>query len=142
MKQDELLHSVQAQDLPAGLDLDADDHVASDLLEDIERNSTESCWREPQPKDANRSAKWHDGRFAMESIYFRSFGEWPLLNRDEELALAKRIDHGSRAIRDALRAAVKIAARMRQGRDLQEAAGTLKDIRRLSGLSAIAVSEA
>ncbi|MFQ5931817.1 MAG: RNA polymerase sigma factor RpoD/SigA, partial [Nitrospiraceae bacterium] len=42
----------------------------------------------------------------------------------------------------ALRAAVKIASGMRQGPDLQEAVGRLKDIRRLSGLSAIAVSEA
>ena len=142
MKQDELLYSVQAQELPPGLDLDADDRIASDLLEDIERDSMESRWKEPQSKDATRSAKGDDGHVAMESMYFRSFGERPLLNRAEEIALAKRIDRGSRAIRDALRAAVKIAAGMRQGRDLQEAVGRLKDIRRLSGLSAIAVSEA
>ena len=78
----------------------------------------------------------------MESLYFRSFGQRPLLTRDEEIAIAKRIDHGTQQVRNALRRAVKALAFPKRTPELAHTMTTLQSVKRLSGLSATALDEA
>ena len=75
-------------------------------------------------------------------MYFRSFGERPLLVREEEIALAKQIDIGSRNIRQALRSAIKAGAKLKRTDSTTQSLRALQMIRQLSGLSAIALDEA
>ena len=126
---------------PAVIDLESDDPQANDILEVIERESSASTESEPESQPSNVSAN-EETSFALESLYFRSFGERPLLNRDEEIALAKRIDQGTRAIRGALRETVGIAARMRKVDAVEDALKELNEIRGLSGFSATALDKA
>ena len=83
-----------------------------------------------------------DGPFLLESLYFRSFGERPLLARDEEIALAKQIDIGTRSVRSALRDAIKSGVRLKKSETTVAALRTLQEIKRLSGLSATALDHA
>src|SRR5579885_827666 len=102
MRKEEQLEFEQEE--PVVLDPEADDSEASDILELIERESAESEEVEaPETPAAAQKEKVEDESFALESLYFRSFGERPLLTRDEEVALAKRIDQGTRGVRTALR---------------------------------------
>lgn len=78
----------------------------------------------------------------IEGRYFRSLGKRRLLTREEELELAKHIDHNMRAIRVALGEAIRIARRMRRTERLREAVRELKAVRGLTGLSAPAISQA
>lgn len=119
------------------LDPESDDSEASDILELIERESSKAA--EPEPVAAPAATKAPAEDFALESLYFRSFGERPLLKRDEEIALAKRIDQGTRAIRAALREAVGLAAKMRKDELVVDAVQQLNEVRHLSGLSATAL---
>jgi RNA polymerase primary sigma factor len=138
MKKDELLE--QANPSQPALVADADDPDASDILEIIERDSTAASV-DPQPEPpavVERDA----GAVALESLYFRTFGERALLTRDEEIALAKKIDRGGRAIRSTLREAVAIGSRMRKTENLEETLQALNEIRVLSGLSATALDRA
>ncbi|MFQ5992439.1 MAG: RNA polymerase sigma factor RpoD/SigA [Nitrospiraceae bacterium] len=120
----------------------ADDRDASDLLQSIERSPGDSDAPAGRSHRRAPGAKLDDGPVAIESVYFRSFGEHPLLNREQEIALAKRIDQGNRAVREGLRAAIKVASRMRKTEPVQEALQALKEIKGLSGLSAVAISKA
>ena len=124
--------------IPA-VDPDADDAGASDLLEVIAHDSAERS-EEPVQKKVARTTI--DGPFVLESLYFRSFGERPLLVREEEIALAKRIDIGSRNIRQALRSAIKAGAKLKRTDSTTQSLRSLQMIRRLSGLSAVALDEA
>jgi len=142
MKQDNLFDDRREQEQPAALDPEADDPESSDLLEMIERDSTASSVAEGRPDQEKASDRKSEGPVALESLYFRSFGRRTLLNREEEVALAKRIDQGDRAIRSALREAIRIAARMRKTDKLQAALRTLQEVKGLSGLSAIALNKA
>jgi len=80
--------------------------------------------------------------FLLESLYFRSFGERELLTREEEITIAKQIDHGTRRIRVALRQAVQVLARATRTPALPESVETLRLVKRLSGLSATALDDA
>jgi RNA polymerase primary sigma factor len=126
------------QEEEAVLDPESDDSEASDILELIERESktAEPEATSEQPAVAEK-APAED--FALESLYFRSFGERPLLKRDEEIALAKRLDQGTRAIRAVLRETVKLAAKMKKDDVVVEAVQQLNEARQLSGFSAIAL---
>ena len=139
MRKEELIDDSQEQ--AVALDLESDDQEANDILEVIERESTAATEPEPQPEPAV-SADKEETSFALESLYFRSFGERGLLNREEEIALAKRIDQGTRAIRGAIREAVGIAARLRKIDTVQAALDELSEIRGLSGFSATALDRA
>ena len=121
------------------LDPQTDDSEASDLLEIIERDRPQAA---PEKSEAEAAVRQADTSMALESLYFRSFGERPLLNREEEVALAKRIDQGTRGIRLALKEVLRVAARMKKNERLLEAIALLQDTRRLSGLSAIAMDKA
>jgi RNA polymerase primary sigma factor len=141
LKDQELLEEGQEQQ--AALDLESDDSEASDILEVIERESSADIEPESQGDQPGLPQKEKDETsFALESLYFRSFGERSLLSRDEEIALAKRIDQGTRAVRSALRETIGIATRMRKDDRVQVAVQELAEIRGLSGLSAIALDRA
>ncbi len=121
-------------------DVDADDSQASGILEVIGRDSAQ----EPLDEKAPPVMRTSQGAspFLLESLYFRSFGERALLTREEEVALAKKVDEGTRRIRVALRHAVKALARSKRTPVLQETVNTLQVVRRLSGLSATALDNA
>lgn len=81
-------------------------------------------------------------RFALESLYFRSFRGTTLLTWKEEVALARSIDEGARRIKLALKHATTLLTTqipIAYTRDLIE---ELTTIRWLSGLSAIVLDRA
>ena len=76
-------------------DVDADDAKASGMLGMISREAEESESDE-KPQPVMRTSRGASP-FLLEALYFRSFGERGLLTREEETAIAKRVDHGTRA---------------------------------------------
>ncbi|MGZ8383998.1 MAG: hypothetical protein ACXWWE_08320, partial [Nitrospira sp.] len=107
--QDEIESTVVSQ-----VDPDADDPEASGLLDSIAQDPDDQpeaeAHTEPEaPAKVSRSAS---SPFLLESLYFRSFGERALLERDEEIALAKQLDLGTRQIRHMLQQAVIAAGRL------------------------------
>jgi RNA polymerase primary sigma factor len=126
------------------VDPDADDPEASGLLDSIAQDPDDQPEPETQaeteaPAKVSRSAS---SPFLLESLYFRSFGERGLLERDEEIALAKQLDLGTRQIRHTLQQAVKAAGRLKRTPAITEAIQTLQTVRRLSGLSATVLNQA
>ena len=141
MRNDDLLREGQEQEQPLAQDPETDDPEASDILEVIERGS-KGGGTAPAPSDQASAPDKPDTSLALESLYFRSFGERPLLKRQEEVALAKQIDQGSRTIRAVLRIALSVATRMRKTEKLQNATRSLQEILGLSGFSSTALNEA
>jgi RNA polymerase primary sigma factor len=121
-------------------DADTDHSEDSDLLDMIGRNSTEV---EPVPEAAKPIKRQIESSspFLLESLYFQSFGERALLTREEETALAKRIDQGSTMIRATLRHVLRLLASVKRTQTLTEIQQTLQTTRRLSGLSATALDK-
>jgi RNA polymerase primary sigma factor len=126
---------------PVTKDLDADDAEASDLLDVIGRDSVDEE-KEQERSTAKASVPPSNSPFLLESLYFRSFGERALLTREEEIALAKQIDYGTRTIRATLRQALQTLARVKRSDKLLNAQRTIQMVRRLSGLSATALDQA
>ncbi|GKS56815.1 RNA polymerase sigma factor SigA [Nitrospira sp.] len=89
-----------------------------------------------------KKVRYTDATMDLESIYFRSFGERPLLNKEEETTLARRIDEGTRTIRFALRQAIQLCGRVKKSPERDDALQTLSEIKRLSGFSATALDRA
>ena len=85
-------HTELEQEEEVVLDPESDDSEASDILELIERESSKGVEPEVITEQPAVAEKAPAEDFALESLYFRSFGERPLLKRDEEIALAKRLD--------------------------------------------------
>ncbi|MBI4400380.1 MAG: sigma-70 family RNA polymerase sigma factor [Nitrospirae bacterium] len=143
MKKEALIQDDQQEELeqPAALELETDELGASDLLEVIERDTTGTGAPETKP-EPDRLPDKEATSLALESLYFRSFGERALLTREEEVEIAKRIDQGTRTIRAVLRIAASLAARMRKTEELQKAVYELREIIGLSGLSATALDRA
>ena len=79
---------------------------------------------------------------ALEPIYFRTFRSRPLLDKKDELELAKRIDESSQSIRAVLNKAMQYAGTLGDKPEFHEALHSLSEIRGLSGLSAPALDEA
>lgn len=128
---------------PPGVDPEIDDPEASDLMDLIAKDGKSEEGEEHDIEESRESETVKkDGPFALESMYFRSFGNGALLTRAEEVALAKRVDEGSRNIRVALKEAVAVANRMKQTDRVAAAVQALTDIRRLSGLAATDVDRA
>lgn len=139
---DELLSNGDAENQhEVQKDVDADDAEASDLLDVIGRDSAEEK-NEQEHRFAKTSDRPSNSPFLLESLYFRSFGERALLTREEELALAKQIDYGTRTIRATLHQALRLLPRVKRSDALLDAQRTLQAIRRLSGLSATALDQA
>ncbi|MDH5574254.1 MAG: hypothetical protein OEY80_02090, partial [Nitrospirota bacterium] len=63
---------------------------------------------------------------ALESLYFRSFGSRPLLNKDSEIELAKEIDQASRAIRLIIKQGLHLAQTLKKGPEREETIALLK----------------
>lgn len=138
MKNRDMLDGEQNRTGPVALHLETDDPEASDLLEIIERKAEAPRFGQ---KGVSTPAK-DEGPLPLELLYFRSFGERPLLTKEQEIELAKQIDAGTRGIRKALQEAEKLAGRMRKTEKLEEALIIIKEIRFLSGLSATALNRA
>jgi RNA polymerase primary sigma factor len=138
MKKDHVLDEQEpgAASLP-GADPEIDDPEASDLLDLIAKDGEGEEKAEPEAEPVKK-----DGPFALESMYFRSFGSGTLLTREQEVALAKRVDEGSRDIRLALKEAIAVAGRMKRTERVEAAMLALVEIRRLSGLAATDVDQA
>jgi RNA polymerase primary sigma factor len=119
-------------------DVDADDAKASGMLGMIGRAEAEESRAEDKAQPAMRTSHGASP-FLLESLYFRSFGERGLLTREEETAIAKRIDHGTRRIRIALRQAVRTLLKSKRTSLPTEVVKVLQVVRRLSGLSATAL---
>src|SRR4030095_15571777 len=125
---------------PGVKDTDADHSEDSDLLDMIGRDSVDQELSKEAPKSPKRQIE-SSSRFLLESLYFQSFGERPLLTREEETALAKRIDQGSSTVRSTLRHAHRLLSRVKRSDAVLEAQHTLQTVRRLSGLSATALDK-
>jgi RNA polymerase primary sigma factor len=78
---------------------------------------------------------------ALESLYFRSFGSRPLLNKDSELELAKEIDQASRAIRSIVKQGIQIISSTSKDAGRDTSVAVLKDTVSLSGLSSPAIEK-
>jgi len=125
---------------PGVKDADADHSEDSDLLDMIGRDSVEPASSEESFKPQKRQIE-SSSPFLLESLYFQSFGERPLLTREEETALARRIDQGSSTIRTTLRHAHRLLSRVKRSEVILDAQHTLQTVRRLSGLSATALDK-
>jgi RNA polymerase primary sigma factor len=125
---------------PEVKDADADHSEDSDLLDMIGRGAVDTELSQETPKSPKRQIE-SSSPFLLESLYFQSFGERPLLTREEETALAKRIDQGSSMIRATLRDAHRLLGRVKRSNAIVEVQQTLQTIRRLSGLSATALDK-
>ncbi len=140
MKETLVLEEEKDQMTSPAIDPDADDAKASDLLEVITHDAQDTDRRDERPQA--KAPRMADGPFLLESLYFRSFGERPLLAREEEIALAKQIDIGTRSVRVALRQAIKAGARLKRSDRTLEGLRILQETKRLSGLSATALDQA
>jgi len=78
---------------------------------------------------------------ALESLYFRSFGSRPLLNKDSEIELAKEIDQASRAIRLIIKQSLHLTQPLKKGPEREETIALLKETFALSGLSTPAIEK-
>jgi RNA polymerase primary sigma factor len=141
MKND-LFSSDGLEQKPPGMkDADADNSEDSDLLDMIGRGMSDDEPAQEVAKPVKRQLE-SSSPFLLESLYFQSFGERALLTREEETALAKRIDQGSSTIRTTLRHAHRLLSRVKRSDTVIEAQHTLQTVRRLSGLSATALDKA
>ncbi len=125
---------------PPVKDTDTDHSEDSDLLDMIGRDSTEDETRAERGKAAKRQVLGNSP-FLLESLYFQSFGERALLTREEETALAKRIDQGSTVIKKTLLDVTRQLSKAKRSDVIQEAQQTVQTVRRLSGLSATALDK-
>ena len=78
---------------------------------------------------------------ALESLYFRSFGSRPLLNKDTEIILAKEIDDASQAIRLIIKQGLQLAHSLKKCPEKDETISVLKETVELTGLSAPAIEK-
>lgn len=78
---------------------------------------------------------------ALESLYFRSFGSRPLLNKDSEFGLAKEIDDASRAIRAIIKQGLQLTHSLKKSSEKENAIQVLKETAALNGLSSPALEK-
>ncbi len=78
---------------------------------------------------------------ALESLYFKSFGSRPLLNKDSEVELAKEIDQASSAIRLIIKHALQLTHAIKKCPEKEKAISLLNETLELSGLSAPAIEK-
>lgn len=94
------------------------------------------------PRSDHAGSHLSQNRFALESLYFRSFQGTTLLNREEEVALARTIDEGTRRIKLAIKHATTLLTTHASAASTRGLIQELAAIRRLSGLSAIVLDRA
>ena len=78
---------------------------------------------------------------ALETLYFHAFASRPLLDRKDELELAKQLDHNSQTIRTLISQALNILKKHENDSQWNETLTTLQDVHDLSGLSAPAIDQ-
>lgn len=71
-----------------------------------------ASWDDDQEGEEKKASTAETGGANLESIYFRGFRTRPLLARDEELSLAKRLYQGTSTLRQALSRALVVLNRM------------------------------
>lgn len=137
----EVDEEVYPQERSEDADIYNDDPSSGALLSHIAAGDTPDSALDT-PRSDHAGPHLSQNRFALESLYFRSFRGTTLLTRDEEVALARSIDEGARRIKLALKHATTLLTThvpIAHTRDLIE---ELTAIRRLSGLSAIVLDRA
>lgn len=122
-------------------DVDADDAKASGILGMIGRVEAEDSDSDAKIQPVLRTSRGASP-FLLEALYFRSFGERGLLTREEETAIAKRVDQGTRRVRAALHQAVRALVKADRASAFADSVNVLQTVRRLSGLSATALDNA
>ena len=89
------------------------------------------------PRHAQKEAKDP----ALETLYFHAFASRPLLDRKDELELAKRLDHNSQTIRTLISQALTILKKYQNNPQWDETLTTLQEVHDLSGISAPAIDK-
>ena len=79
---------------------------------------------------------------ALESVYFRSFGPKPLLDRNSESELGKRIDQANLDIRTILKEGLQLVTKLSKTPTQKQLIAKFKEIQQLSGFSAPAIEDA
>ena len=123
--------NLQNEVLPGSDQTDTDERSAGQLINRIAHGSNSN-----RPLTDGRSVP---NPYQLESLYFQSFRGAPLLTRTEEHALAKQIDDASRHIRLSLKQSMITLASYDQTKTFRDMIKELSTIKRLSGLSAIAL---
>ncbi|MFO0707498.1 MAG: sigma-70 family RNA polymerase sigma factor [Nitrospira sp.] len=141
MMQEDLRVTDSVDETTAASAADTDESEASDMMEAIGQDAAAEVVVEEKAPAALRTSRGASP-FLLESLYFRSFGERALLTREEEIALAKRVDEGTRRIRVALRQMLKVLGRARRTPVVLDAMTSLQLARRLNGFSATALDKA
>lgn len=93
-------------------------------------------------EDQGEDDKKEPSTTALETVYFRTFRTRPLLDREDELRLAKEIDESSQSIRAALTQASQLMKHLANKPHFQQSIQLLMETRDLSGFSATALDEA
>ncbi|NJL17654.1 MAG: sigma-70 family RNA polymerase sigma factor [Nitrospira sp.] len=122
-------------------DVYRDDPSSGALLNHIARGD-ESSPSLDAAGDSDSNSPVSQNRFALESLYFRSFRGTALLTWKEEVALAKHIDEGARRIKTALKTAATLLHAQLPSASVKDMIQELTTIRRLSGLSAVVLDKA
>lgn len=122
-------------------DVYSDNPSSGDLLNHIGRDNESDSSLDLSGQDT-LGARNPQHRFALESLYFHSFRGISLLTSKEEIALAKQIDEGTRCIKLVLKHAATLLTKHGPPPSAGDLIGGLVTIRRLSGLSAIAMNRA
>ncbi len=121
--------------------IDQDEATSGALINQIAWDQEPDGDSDP-PVRPDTEGRSRQNPFLLESLYFRSFRGTALLTKKEELDLAKRIDEGTRRIRMSVKNATAILANAASPTSRKETIQELRTIRRLSGLSAIALNRA
>jgi len=104
-----------------------------DIEGEVRLGGEETLARADEPQEP-ASAGEHLGE--VEWLYFQSFGKKPLLTREGEVVLGKRIEGGDRQVRRALRTVLTVGRGGRATEILKACQGDLKAVLGVSGLSA------
>jgi RNA polymerase primary sigma factor len=137
----EFEEEVHPQERPENEDVYSDDPSSGALLNHIARSEESGSSLSTSSDDAT-GTHISQNRFALESLYFRSFQGTTLLTRKEEVTLARKIDEGTRRIKLALKHATALLTAHVPAASARDLIQELTAIRRLSGLSAIVLDRA
>ena len=98
-------------------------------------------WDGEHEGDDKRVSPAESGSANLESIYFRGFRTRPLLARDEELSLAKRLYQGTATLRQAIRRVLTVLNRMPGTPESEALQGQLTRHLELNGYSVPVIDE-
>jgi len=102
---------------------------------------TYNPWDEEQEVEEKRLTSGECGAANLESIYFRGFRTRPLLGREEELSLAKRLYQGTATLRQAIRRVLAVIDRLPQTPEVETIQSQLTRYLDLNGYSVPVIDE-